>query len=97
MIRHIAVFTFTDEVTDEDIGALDVGLAALPGLIDEILSYSFGRDLGLSDGTFDYGVIGDFDSADSFRIYSTHSEHVRVMATCVKPILKDVVRVQMEV
>ena len=63
----------------------------------EILSYSFGRDLGLGDGTYDYAVVGDFNSAEDFRTYSAHPEHVRVVATCIKPILKDVVRVQMEV
>ena len=97
MIRHIALFTFTDDVTDEDVLAIDEGLAGLPGVIDEILSYSFGRDLGLGDGTYDYAVVGDFKSAEDFRTYSAHPEHVRVVATCVKPILKNVVRVQMEV
>jgi hypothetical protein len=97
MIRHVALFTFTDEATDEDVRAIDEGLGGLPGVVDEILSYSFGRDLGLGDGTYDYAVVGEFDSAEDFHAYSAHPEHVRVLTTCIKPILKDVVRVQIEV
>jgi hypothetical protein len=91
------MFTFTDEATDEDIRAIDEGLGALPGVIDEILSYSFGPDLGLGGGTYDYAVIGEFDSAENFHIYSAHPDHVHVLTTYIKPILKDVARVQMEI
>lgn len=97
MVRHIALFAFTDEATQEDIDAVDAGLGGLPGVIDEIVMYSFGRDLGLGDGTYDYAVIGDFESAEDFRRYSAHPSHVEVLNTRIKPILKAVVRVQMEI
>ena len=59
MIRHVAVFTFTDEATDEDVVAMESALAGLPAAIAEIRSYTIGRDLGLGDGNYDYAVIGD--------------------------------------
>ena len=97
MIRHVALFTFTDEVTDEDVRAIDAGLAALPGLIDEIGNYSFGSDLKLGAGTYDYVVVGEFASVENYDTYSAHPEHVRVLTSIIKPVLKDVARAQMEI
>jgi hypothetical protein len=97
MMRHIAMFTFTDDVTDEDVRAIDAGLGGLPNVIEEIRSYSFGIDLGLGEGNFDYAVVGEFDSAEDFRTYLAHPEHVRVSSTFIKPVLKNVVRIQMEI
>jgi hypothetical protein len=97
MIRHVAMFTFVDGVTDDDVRAIDEGLAGLPGVIDAIRSYSFGRDLGFSDTNYDYAVVGEFDSRADLDVYSAHPEHVRVLETCIKPVLKDVVRIQFEI
>jgi hypothetical protein len=97
MMRHIAMFEFTDDVTDEDVRAIDAGLGRLPDAIEEIRNYSFGIDLGLGDGNFDYAVVGEFDSVEDFRTYLAHPEHVRVSSTLIKPVLKNVVRIQMEI
>jgi hypothetical protein len=97
MIRHIAMFTFVDGVTDEDVRAIDEGLAGLPAAIDAIRSISFGRDLGFTDTNCDYAVVGHFDSRADLDVYSAHPEHVRVLETCIKPVLKDVVRIQFEI
>lgn len=97
MIRHVALFTFTDEVTEDDVARIDASLAALPGLIGEITSYSFGRDLKLGTGTYDYVIIGEFSTVADYETYSVHPEHVRVLGEIIKPFLKDVARVQTEI
>jgi hypothetical protein len=97
MIRHIAMFTFTDEVTDDHIRAIDEGLAGLPDVIAEIRAYSFGAALRLGAENHDYAVVGDFDSPEDFRTYAAHPEHVRVITDYIKPVLKDAVRIQIEV
>ena len=64
MIRHIALFTFTDGITDRDVQTIDAALGTLPGTIEQIRSYKHGRDIGIGDGNWDYGVIGEFDSVE---------------------------------
>ena len=97
MIRHIVVFTFTDEATDKDIDAMEARLAGLPEAIEEIRSYAFGRDLRLSGEGHDYAVVGDFDSAEDYHAYAAHPVHLHVVDTYVKPIIDGVVRVQIDV
>ena len=97
MLRHIAMIRFTDSVTDEDVRAIDEGLAGLPAVIDEIRSYSFGRDLGFSDTNYHYAVVSEFDSRADLDAYSGHPQHVHVLTTCIKPVLEDIVRIQFEV
>lgn len=97
MIKHIALFTFTDEATDEDVVAMGAALADLPAAIAEIRSYTIGRDLGLDSENYDYAVIGEFDSPETYQRYATHPEHVHVVSTYVKPIMKHAVRLQIHV
>lgn len=97
MIKHIALFTFTDETTEEDILAMENALAGLPSAIAEIKSYSVGRDLGLSGETYDYAVIGEFDSPQTFASYASDPAHIRVLDMYVKPFLEDAVRIQIDV
>ena len=97
MIKHIALFTFTDEATDEDVVAMESALAGLPAAIAEIRSYAIGRDLGLGGGNYDYAVIGEFDSPETYQTYATHPDHLHVLGTYVKPIMKDAVRLQIKI
>ena len=93
-LRHIVLFQWTDAVTDEAVDALEAGLARLPGLIPEIRSYRFGRDLGLGDGTFDFGLVADFVDEAGYRAYSTHPDHLALIEDLVRPIADRIVRVQ---
>ena len=97
MIRHIALFTFTDEATDDQVRAMQAALSDLPPVIDEIKRYTIGRDLGLGGDNYDFAVIGDFESPDAYRRYAAHPRHVDVLTTHVKPVMEDVVRIQFEV
>jgi hypothetical protein len=94
MIRHIAVFRFKSGTTDDEISSLDRGLATLPGLIPEIRAYKFGRDLRVTEGTWDYTVAADFDNEDGLKIYAGHPDHVLVVETIVKPLVDETVRIQ---
>jgi hypothetical protein len=97
MIRHIALFTFTDGITDRDVQTIDAALGSLPGTIEQIRSYKHGRDIGIGDGNWDYGVIGEFDSVEDFNTYTSHPAHVHVLSNDIKPHLLDVARIQMRV
>jgi hypothetical protein len=79
MLRHVACFAWNDGTSPADIGRVEAMLAALPEQISEIRSYSFGRDVGIREGAFDYGVVADFDDADGWRTYQQHPAHRAVL------------------
>ena len=97
MIRHVALFRFADSVTDETITHIDDTLATLPGLIPDIISFRFGRDIGLTDGAWDYAVTTDLASADDYHTYATHPDHVAIVRNIVGPHVTESARVQFEV
>ncbi|MEZ5175476.1 MAG: Dabb family protein [Acidimicrobiia bacterium] len=97
MIRHIAMFTFNDGVAPDAIDAIDSRLAELPGLIDEIVEYCFGRDLRLTDTTADYAVVADFATEADYATYSAHPAHVAVVREVIAPVVAAISRVQFEI
>jgi len=87
MLRHVAVFTWKPDTSDDSIRALSEGLAGLPAKIPEIRSYSFGPDAHLGGTNDDFAVVADFDDAAGFRRYVEHPAHRLVIAELLTPIL----------
>lgn len=96
MIRHVAMMRFTESTTTADIEALAAALRRLPNVIPEIVAYTCGADLGLTQGACDFVVVADFATQAGYRTYAEHPDHVTASATFVKPILEDLHRVQFE-
>ncbi len=96
MVRHVVVFSWRPDATEEAVQALAAGLAALPGQVPEILAYSFGPDLGLADDHPDYGLVADFADVDAYRRYAQHPAHRRVIDELLTPILASRHAVQIE-
>lgn len=74
-ILHVAIFRWNDGVTDQQIDAFTDALIALRAKMPMLLSYRFGRDLGLRDGNFAYGVVAELESADMVDEYLDHALH----------------------
>ena len=96
MFRHVVMFRFADDTTDEQKEALRAGLRRLPEVIPEISAYRFGDDLGLRDDNFDFVVTADFDSLDNFVVYRDHPDHQKVIADLLAPIITARAGVQFE-
>jgi Stress responsive A/B Barrel Domain len=97
VFRHVALFRWTAESTDEQRSAVASALAELPGIIPELRDYRFGSDAGLDPGrNFDFAVVADVESVDDYRVYSSHPAHVRVLTELLRPILADRAAVQYE-
>ena len=73
--RHVVMFQFVDHVDHEHVEKIRAGLSALPSQIDVIRSYVHGRDVGISEGNFDYVVVADFDNVSDFITYRDHPQH----------------------
>jgi stress responsive alpha/beta barrel protein len=87
VFRHVVMFRFADDTTDEQKEAMRAGLRRLSELIPEVRAYRFGDDVGLRDDNFDFGVTADFDDVDSFLVYRDNPDHQKVIADLITPII----------
>ena len=96
MFRHVVMFTWSPEATDEQKAAVPERLAALPDAIPEIKEYHFGPDAGLAEGNYDFVVVADFADRDSFITYRDHPLHQAAVKEAIAPIRAGRAAVQYE-
>lgn len=94
MFRHVALFAWNQDATDDEKAAVVDGLGALPGVIDAIRDYRIGVDAGLAEGNFDFAVVADFDDPEGFLAYRDHPDHQAVLVERIRPILASRAAVQ---
>ena len=97
MIRHVVVFTWLAEATDEQRKYAFDQIATLPSQMTGLRAYHFGSDAGLADGNAEFAIVADFDSADDYLAYSTHPAHLTVITQAVRPITRQRLAVQFEI
>jgi Stress responsive A/B Barrel Domain len=86
MLRHVVLFSWTPEATDEQKERVAAELRKLPALIPSIRALEFGPSAGINPGAFDFGLVADFDDADGYRAYRDHPGHRAVVDTLINPI-----------
>ncbi len=79
MIRHVAMFSWDDEMTPEKEQQFAAELAALAPRLAGLRSFHAGPDAGLVEGNFDFAVVADFDDAESYLAYRGHPEHQQII------------------
>jgi hypothetical protein len=87
VIRHVALLTFTDGTTDDQIEAIERALSTLPGVIPELQAYAIGRDLAIDEGNAAFAVVADCATIDDYLVYRDHPEHRRVITELIAPAL----------
>lgn len=86
MFRHVVLFRWTEDATDEQKRTVEERLGTLPGAIPEIKEYHFGADAGVSEGGYDFAVVADFADSAGYLAYRDHPLHRAVVDECVRPI-----------
>ncbi len=94
MIRHVVLFTWSEDATEKQKAALTAELTELPGRIPEIRSYKFGPDAGINPGNYDFAVVADFDNEDDYLVYRDHPAHRELILGFITPILESRAAVQ---
>jgi Stress responsive A/B Barrel Domain len=79
MIRHIAVFRFKQEFSEEQRQAWMDMITDLPTHIPEIKAISIGRDMLRGAHSYDVGLVADFESMEGLAVYTTHPKHQPVL------------------
>jgi len=93
-LRHLVLLKFHPDTSADQAEALATGLRELPSIIPEIVAYRVGPDLGLSDGTWDFGISADFADVDDWATYRDHPEHQQRIRDLVLPITAERMAVQ---
>jgi phage terminase large subunit len=75
---HIALFTWHDHVTPDEVAEITVALRALPEQIEALQRYEVGADLGLNPGTADFAVVAQVADEAGLRAYAEHPAHTAV-------------------
>jgi Stress responsive A/B Barrel Domain len=96
MIRHVVVFRWTPEATQEQKQRVAAELGRLPALLPVLRAYHVGADLGLVEGNFDFAVVADFDDLAGYLTYRDNPEHRAVIAKFIQPIAAQRAAVQYE-
>jgi hypothetical protein len=87
--RHVVLFQWREDATEEQKQTLEDRLNELPGLIPELRAYAIGGDVGINPGTFDFAVVADFADRDAYLVYRDHPAHRKVIDECVTPIVAE--------
>ena len=96
MFRHCVMFTWNDQITDEAKASISAGLNRLAEL-DSVRAYHHGPDAGVSEGNWDYAVVGDFESVDDYMNYADDPGHRSLITEKVAPYVDGRVAVQFEI
>jgi len=84
MFRHVVMFKWNDDVDAAHIAATGAALDALVATIAEVGDYRHGADLKLTDGNYDYVIVGEYASIDDYVTYRDHPDHQQVIADYIK-------------
>ena len=79
MIRHIVMWKFRPG-TEEEQEQLLTGLAALQGVIPQLLKSEVARNVG--EGNYDAVLVSEFESLEALDQYKNDSRHKAVSALC---------------
>ena len=98
MIRHIVLFTWKTDASDEQKAAVASELSVLSETLPGIRAYHFGADAGIgAAGNADFALTADFDDADAYLVYRNHPAHLEVLEKTISPILERRVAAQLEI
>jgi Stress responsive A/B Barrel Domain len=87
VLRHVALFRWKPETTAADVSKVEAALHQLPSKIPCILSYRFGRDVGVQDGNADFALVADFTDPEGLATYANHPDHQAVLQNLIRPIM----------
>jgi hypothetical protein len=97
MIRHVVTFALKEGTSEDDIRQVEEALGTLPALIPELISYQFGRDLGLTGGNGGFGATAVVEKPEHVAEYLYHPEHLRISHDVLGPHVVSRIAVQFSV
>jgi len=97
MLRHVVLFTWSDDADEERRAATLAALRRLPEDVGGMTSFAVGPDAGLREGNAHTALVADFPDVEAWRRYAEHPVHLQVIAEHVAPYLAARTAAQYEV
>jgi quinol monooxygenase YgiN len=72
MLRHVAMFKWQDDVTDDQKQAARDALAALKEQVPSVVEYTVGLDIRRNPKNWDMVLVADFEDQDALESYFAH-------------------------
>jgi hypothetical protein len=82
---HIVTFKWREQEFDDQ--PIAEALRNLIPSLDGVQDYVCGPDIGLTPSSYDFAVVGTFDSREAFAAYRDHPEHQRILNEMIVPHL----------
>src|ERR1039458_8690698 len=96
MIRHVVMFRWTPEATEEQKQQVAAELRRLPALLPVLRAYRVGPDLGLVEGNFEFAVVADFDDLEGYQVDREKPQAREIIGRFIQPIAAQRAAVQYE-
>jgi hypothetical protein len=96
MIRHVVMFRWTQDATEEQKQRVAAELSRLPALLPVLRAYRMGADLGVNEGNFEWAAVADFDDLDGYLTYRDNPEHRAIIAEFIRPVIAERAAIQYE-
>jgi hypothetical protein len=97
MIRHVALFTWTEGMTKEMEQQFADELNALAPTLPGVRAYRAGPDAGINEGNYDFAVVADCDDLDSYLGYRDNAAHRDIIGRFSGPHTRSRAAVQYEI
>jgi hypothetical protein len=94
MIRHVVVFRWKPEATEDQKARAAAEVARLPAIVPSILGFAIGADAGIDEGNAEFAVTADFEDEAGYLAYRNDPTHRAILAEHVRPILAERTAVQ---
>lgn len=74
--RHAVLINFKADADESYRAKVAQTVNALPDAIPQVRAVTCGSDTGLTNGSSDFAIIVDLDSADDYKTYESHRAHL---------------------
>jgi hypothetical protein len=94
--HHVVLFRWKPETSAEQIAPVKPALDALASTLRGVVNYRCGEGLGLTETSYDFGVIGIFEDKAAWDEYMANAEHDRIRSELIFPIAGERAGIQFE-
>lgn len=96
MFRHVVMFRWNAGVAPDHAARVHAALEQVRAALPMMSDYRHGADVRFTPGNFDYVIVGDFDSRETYAAYRDHPLHQQFVTDYIKPHMAERCAVQME-
>jgi hypothetical protein len=86
MVKHIVMWKFKSDVSDEDKLEMKRQLEALMGVVPSLVKIEAGLDLSKKEASMGMVLYTEFQTMEDLAAYANHPEHLKVVEF-VKPLV----------